>query len=49
MVLSSSGAQEDRDAAVRPGASVYIRKPTRPGDFLKIGATVKDFLKPTLQ
>ncbi len=46
MVLSSSGAQDDKDAAVRLGADIYIRKPTRLSDFLQIGATIKTFLKP---
>ena len=46
MVLSSSGAQQDKDAAVRLGADIYIRKPTRLGEFLEIGATIKSFLKP---
>ena len=46
MVLSSSGAQQDKDAAARLGADIYIRKPTRLGDFLQLGATIKTFLKP---
>lgn len=44
MVLSSSGAQDDRDAVARLGADAYIRKPTRLNDYLQIGFTIKDFL-----
>ena len=46
MILSSSGARDDRDSAFRLGADAYIQKPTRLSDFLQIGTVIKDFLKP---
>jgi chemotaxis family two-component system response regulator Rcp1 len=44
VVLSSSGAEEDRTRAVRLGISRYIRKPLRLEQFLSLGAVFKAML-----
>lgn len=44
VVLSSSDAFEDKSAAFRLGARLYIRKPTSLEDFLQIGGLLKDIL-----
>jgi CheY-like chemotaxis protein len=45
VVLSSSSAQYDREAADQLGASRYLRKPLRLGDFLALGLIFKDLLE----
>jgi len=44
MILSSSDGKKDRQDAARLGVSLYIRKPSRLADFIKLGATFKEFL-----
>jgi CheY-like chemotaxis protein len=44
VVLSSSGAAQDRDQAARLGATLYLRKPSRLDEFLGIGATFRQIL-----
>jgi DNA-binding response OmpR family regulator len=44
VILSSSDAENDRADASRLGATLYIRKPSRLGEFLNVGATLKQFL-----
>jgi CheY-like chemotaxis protein len=45
VVLSSSGAPEDRDRASRNLPSLYIQKPSNLEDFLAVGKTIEDFLR----
>ena len=42
VVLSSSDAAQDKEAATRLGASKYISKPSRLDEFLAIGAILRD-------
>jgi len=44
VVLSSSGAEEDRTKAVKLGTNRYIRKPLRLEQFLSLGAVFKAML-----
>lgn len=44
IVLSSSDARQDRDESARLGANLYMRKPSRLDDFLRLGATFRDML-----
>lgn len=44
VVLTSSDAQQDRDDALRLGVNRYIRKPSRLGDFISLGAAFKAIL-----
>jgi two-component system, chemotaxis family, response regulator Rcp1 len=44
LVLSSSGAQKDKDEAAELGASRYIQKPIRLDDFINLGKLFKDML-----
>lgn len=44
IVLSSSDAVQDRDESSRLGASLYLRKPSRLDDFLRLGATFREML-----
>jgi len=44
MVLSSSDAANDKNAALRFGANLYVRKPSNLEEFLKIGGAVKRLL-----
>lgn len=44
VILSSSGAPEDREETARLGISAYIRKPTRLEEFMKIGGVLKSLL-----
>lgn len=44
VVLTSSNDQRDRDDAERLGASMYIRKPSRLSDLLKLGEVFKAFV-----
>jgi CheY-like chemotaxis protein len=41
VILSSSGAQRDREDARLLGATQYIRKPSELSEFMAIGATLK--------
>lgn len=43
-VLTSSDNQKDREEAARLGASVYLRKPSRLADFLKLGGVFSDMM-----
>lgn len=45
VILSSSDAPKDREAASRLGADGYIRKPSSLDDFMKIGVVLKDVLE----
>jgi CheY-like chemotaxis protein len=40
-ILSSSDAERDKADAAQFGASRYIRKPSKLGDFLSLGAIFK--------
>lgn len=44
VVLSSSDAVQDRDDSSRLGASLYLRKPSRLDDFLRLGAAFREML-----
>ncbi len=44
VILSSSGAPEDRRRAERAPRSIYIRKPSDFDEFLSIGKQIKDFV-----
>lgn len=44
LVLSSSDAPPDREAAAAAGADQYLRKPSRLDEFMRIGATVQAML-----
>jgi DNA-binding response OmpR family regulator len=44
VVLSSSDAAQDRDESSRLGASLYLRKPSRLDDFLRLGAVFREIL-----
>ena len=44
IVLTSSDSPNDRDEALRLGATRYIRKPTGLDEFLQIGATIKELV-----
>ena len=44
VILTSSDAKEDRDRAVKLGATRYIRKPDRLHDFILLGAVFKEIL-----
>jgi CheY-like chemotaxis protein len=44
VVLSSSDAIQDRDQSARLGASVYLRKPSRLDEFLRLGAIFREIL-----
>ena len=46
IVLTSSDSPADRDEALRLGATCYIRKPTGLDEFLQIGATIKNLVRP---
>jgi chemotaxis family two-component system response regulator Rcp1 len=48
-VLTSSDNQKDKNEAARLGASVYIRKPSRLAEFLKLGGTFKEMIGQTSQ
>ena len=41
VILTSSDAHQDRQEALRLGASQYIRKPSRLEEFLSLGAVFK--------
>ena len=45
VILSSSDAVQDKADAARLGASRYIRKPSRLGDFLELGATFRKIIE----
>lgn len=45
VILSSSDALQDKADAARLGASLYIRKPSRLEDFLRLGATFKAIIE----
>ncbi len=44
VILSSSGAPEDKRRAERASRSIYIQKPTDFEEFLRIGNRIKEFL-----
>ena len=44
VVLSSSDAMQDRDDSSRLRANLYLRKPSRLDDFLRLGASFKEML-----
>jgi len=44
VILSSSGATEDRDETARLGATRYIKKPSDLEEFIAIGGVFKDLL-----
>jgi CheY-like chemotaxis protein len=44
VILTSSNTQEDKDRAAKLGATLYISKPHRLAEFVKIGAVVKSIL-----
>jgi chemotaxis family two-component system response regulator Rcp1 len=44
VILTSSGAQEDRDRAAKLGATRYIRKPHRLDQFIQLGGIFKEML-----
>jgi CheY-like chemotaxis protein len=44
VILSSSDAHKDREAAARMGATRYIRKPSRLAEFIKLGDMFKELL-----
>jgi two-component system response regulator len=44
VILTSSGAQEDRDRAAKLGATRYIRKPHRLDQFIQLGSVFKEML-----
>ena len=46
LVLSSSNAPADRQAALNLGARLYVRKPSDLSDFMAIGATIRELLSP---
>lgn len=46
LVLSSSNAAADRQAALDLGARLYIRKPSDLADFMEIGAAIRQLLSP---
>jgi DNA-binding response OmpR family regulator len=48
VVLSSSDTAQDRADAGRLGASLYVRKPSRLDDFLRIGGVLREMLRPPL-
>jgi len=43
VVLTSSNSPIDRDEAARLGANLYMNKPARLDEYLKIGDRLKDF------
>jgi len=45
VVLSSSDATQDRDNSLSLGANLYLRKPSRLDDFLRIGAALREILR----
>lgn len=45
IILSSSEAERDKAEAMRLGASRYIRKPLRLGEFIQLGAVFKGMLE----
>ncbi|MBV9085800.1 MAG: response regulator [Acidobacteriaceae bacterium] len=47
IILTSSNAKEDRETAVRLGATRYIRKPHRLEEFIQLGAVFKQILQGT--
>ena len=44
VVLTSSNSPIDREEAARLGANLYINKPARLDEYLKIGQRLKEFL-----
>jgi DNA-binding response OmpR family regulator len=46
VVLSSSEAVQDKEAATRLGATGYLKKPTRLEEFLGLGAVFKSMIGP---
>jgi chemotaxis family two-component system response regulator Rcp1 len=44
VILSSSDGKKDREETARLGASLYIRKPSRLGEFIQLGAVFKALL-----
>ncbi|HVY95080.1 MAG TPA: response regulator, partial [Bryobacteraceae bacterium] len=44
VVLSSSDAAQDRADADRLGVDLYVKKPTRLDDFLRVGAVFREML-----
>jgi CheY-like chemotaxis protein len=44
VILSSSGAKQDRADAARLGASLYITKPTRLEEFMNVGGVLKELI-----
>lgn len=45
-VLTSSDNQRDREEAAQLGASLYLRKPSRLAEFIKLGGVFKGMLRP---
>jgi CheY-like chemotaxis protein len=45
VILSSSGAEKDREDARALGATLYLKKPSDLGQFLAIGGTIKQLLE----
>lgn len=45
IVVSTSDAQNDRDAMEGLGANAYFRKPSEFAEFMKLGDIVKSVLK----
>ncbi|HEY1215919.1 MAG TPA: response regulator [Bryobacteraceae bacterium] len=44
VILSSSDSQKDKSDAAILGASLYLQKPSRLAEFLKLGTVFKDML-----
>ncbi|MBV8070089.1 MAG: response regulator [Acidobacteriaceae bacterium] len=44
IVLTSSDSKVDRERALLAGASLYVRKPLRLDEFLKLGAVFQEML-----
>jgi CheY-like chemotaxis protein len=45
VILTSSDAYEDQQNAMRLGVSRYLRKPSRLGDFISLGAVFKAIIE----
>lgn len=46
VILSSSGAEKDREETRALGATIYIKKPSDLAEFMLIGIKIKQLLQP---
>jgi CheY-like chemotaxis protein len=46
IVVSTSGSAQDRGRMIECGANDYFRKPSEYEEFMKLGSSVKELLKP---